>query len=113
MSASVPVSPSSTATLAGQYAVRLPGDVGLAYNVDEPLRFMIEGRYFGTTNPSVSTPFGNVTYQNQNILATMAGVTYKFVTPRRRRRRRRHRSQPPVVHGVLRLGSLEPVRAGL
>ncbi len=54
--------------------------LGVAYNVDESLRFMIEGRYFGTTNPSVDTPFGNVTFQNQNILA-LAGVTYKFVAP--------------------------------
>ena len=54
--------------------------LGLAYNVDESLRFFVEGRYFGTTNPSVNTPFGNVTFQNQNILA-LAGVTYKFGAP--------------------------------
>ena len=52
--------------------------VGLAYNVTEQLRFMVEGRYFGTTNPSVNVPgLGTVTYSNNNILA-LAGVSYKF-----------------------------------
>ena len=53
------------------------GMLGVAYNVSEQLRFMVEGRYVGTTNPSVNTPFGNVSFQNQNILA-LAGVSYKF-----------------------------------
>jgi outer membrane protein OmpA-like peptidoglycan-associated protein len=52
----------------------------VAYNVNEQLRFMVEGRYVGTTNPSVNTPFGNVSFQNQNILA-LAGVSYKFTAP--------------------------------
>ncbi|WP_428685265.1 OmpA family protein [Reyranella sp.] len=56
------------------------GMLGVAYNVNEQLRFTVEGRYVGTTNPSVNTPFGNVTFQNNNILA-LAGVTYKFVSP--------------------------------
>ncbi len=56
------------------------GMIGVAYNVSEQLRFMVEGRYVGTTNPSVNTPFGNVSFQNQNILA-LAGVSYKFVAP--------------------------------
>ncbi len=55
--------------------------VGVAYNISESMRFQVQGRYFGTTNPSVNTPFGNVSYQNQNILA-LAGITWKFgVTP--------------------------------
>jgi len=54
--------------------------LGVAYNVNEQLRFGIEGRYIGTTSPSVNTPFGNVSFQNNNILA-LAGVTYKFVAP--------------------------------
>ena len=53
------------------------GMIGVAYNVNEQLRFMIEGRYVGTTSPSVNTPFGNVSWQNNNILA-LAGVSYKF-----------------------------------
>ena len=56
------------------------GMVGVAYNVSEQLRFMVEGRYVGTTSPSVNTPFGNVSFQNNNILA-LAGVQYKFVSP--------------------------------
>jgi len=51
--------------------------LGVAYNVTEQLRFGIEGRYVGTTSPSVNTPFGNVSFQNNNILA-LAGVQYKF-----------------------------------
>jgi outer membrane protein OmpA-like peptidoglycan-associated protein len=55
--------------------------LGVAYNVTDQLRFQIEGRYFGTTNPSVNVPnFGLVTYSNNAILA-LAGVTYKFVSP--------------------------------
>ncbi|HQS13892.1 OmpA family protein [Reyranella sp.] len=56
------------------------GILGVAYNVNEQLRFTVEGRYVGTTTPSVNTPFGNVSFQNNNILA-LAGVTYKFVSP--------------------------------
>ncbi len=56
------------------------GILGVAYNVDEQLRFMIEGRYVGTTSPSVNTPFGNVSWQNNNILA-LAGVQFKFAAP--------------------------------
>jgi outer membrane protein OmpA-like peptidoglycan-associated protein len=41
---------------------------------------MVEGRYLGTTNPSVSTPIGNVTFQNQNIMA-LAGIQFKFGAP--------------------------------
>ena len=56
------------------------GMVGVAYNVNEQLRFLIEGRYVGTTTPSFNTQFGNVSFQNNNILA-LAGVTYKFTAP--------------------------------
>jgi OOP family OmpA-OmpF porin len=55
--------------------------LGVAYNIDSSLRFMIEGRYLGTTNPSVNVPgVGNVTYSNNNILA-LAGVQFKFGAP--------------------------------
>ena len=56
------------------------GILGVAYNVNEQLRFMVEGRYVGTTSPSVNTPFGNVSFQNNNILA-LAGVQFKFAAP--------------------------------
>ncbi|MBR2819956.1 MAG: OmpA family protein [Reyranella sp.] len=55
--------------------------LGVAYNISESMRFQIQGRYMGTTNPSVNTPFGYTTFSNQNLLA-LAGVTWKFgVTP--------------------------------
>ncbi len=51
--------------------------LGLAYNINPSMRFTVEGRYLGTTNPSVNTPIGNVSFSNQNILA-LAGVQFKF-----------------------------------
>jgi outer membrane protein OmpA-like peptidoglycan-associated protein len=54
--------------------------VGLAYNISDSMRFMVEGRYLGTTSPSVNTPIGNVSFQNQNILA-LAGIQFKFGAP--------------------------------
>ncbi len=54
--------------------------LGVVYNVNEQLRFMVKGWYLGTTSPSVYTPFGNVSFQNQNILA-LAGVQFKFAAP--------------------------------
>ncbi|MFZ5784775.1 MAG: OmpA family protein, partial [Pseudomonadota bacterium] len=53
---------------------------GLAYNISDSMRFQIEGRYVGTTNPSVNTPIGNVSFSNQNILA-LAGIQFKFGGP--------------------------------
>jgi len=54
--------------------------LGLAYNISDSMRFMVEGRYLGTTNPSVNTPIGTVTFQNQNIMA-LAGIQFKFGAP--------------------------------
>ena len=43
-------------------------------------RFNIDGRYFGTTNPTINNPFiGGVTYNNNNI-SLMASIQYKFVS---------------------------------
>jgi len=57
------------------------GMIGVAYNVNEQLRFTVEGRYLGTTNPGVSVPgVGFVSYSN-NVILALAGVTYKFVSP--------------------------------
>jgi OOP family OmpA-OmpF porin len=61
--------------LAGQHGVCLPGRSSASPTTsNESMRFQVQGRYFGTTNPSVNTAFGNVSYQNQNFL-TLAGVT--------------------------------------
>ena len=53
---------------------------GLAYNISDSMRFQVEGRYLGTTNPSVNTPIGNISFSNQNILA-LAGIQFKFGGP--------------------------------
>jgi outer membrane protein OmpA-like peptidoglycan-associated protein len=55
--------------------------LGLAANVSNTMRIVVEGRYFGTTNPSVNVPgVGNVSYQNQNVLALL-GLQFKFGAP--------------------------------
>jgi OOP family OmpA-OmpF porin len=54
--------------------------LGVAYNISDSMRFQVEGRYLGTTNPSVNTPIGNVSFQNQTILA-LAGIQFKFGGP--------------------------------
>ena len=89
------------------------GIIGVGYEIDQNWRFNIDGRYFGTTNPTINNPFiGGVTYNNNNI-TLMASLQYKFGQP--------SMAPPPppppvrrtaVLHGVLRLGSLEPVAAG-
>jgi outer membrane protein OmpA-like peptidoglycan-associated protein len=62
----------------GSTVFAFQGMIGLAYNVTPQFRLGIEGRYLGTTQPSVNVPgIGNVTYNNNNILA-LVGFTYKF-----------------------------------
>jgi outer membrane protein OmpA-like peptidoglycan-associated protein len=57
------------------------GMIGLAYNVTSQFRVGIEGRYHGTTNPSVNVPgIGTVSYSN-NHLAALVGFQYKFAAP--------------------------------
>src|SRR6266545_248138 len=57
------------------------GMLGVAYNVNEQVRFQVEGRYFGTTNPSVNVPgLGTVSYSN-NVILALAGVQFKFGAP--------------------------------
>jgi len=52
--------------------------VGLRYNVNEQLTFGLEGRYIGTTNPSVV--FNGQTFSApNNTISLLAGVAYKFV----------------------------------
>jgi outer membrane protein OmpA-like peptidoglycan-associated protein len=54
--------------------------LGAKYNASSSLAFSLEGRYVGTTNPSVN--FNGQTFygQNQNIVV-LAGITYKFNQP--------------------------------
>jgi OOP family OmpA-OmpF porin len=56
------------------------GMLGIAANINPSMRVTVEGRYLGTTNPSVNTPIGSVTFQSQNILALL-GVQFKFGAP--------------------------------
>ncbi len=56
------------------------GMLGIAANINPSMRVMVEGRYLGTTNPSVNTPIGTISFQNQNILA-LIGLQFKFGAP--------------------------------
>jgi len=56
------------------------GIVGLGWNIDSQWRALVEGRYIGTTNPSVNINGVNVSYNNNNI-ALIVGAQYKFAPP--------------------------------
>ena len=83
------------------------GIIGLGWNVDTNFRVNIDGRYYGTSNPTVN----GATWTNNNF-SVMLGLQLKFGAA----------APPPaaaaadggaaVVHGVLRLGPLEPLAAG-
>ena len=89
------------------------GIIGVGYEIDSNWRFNIDGRYFGTTNPTINNPvIGGVTYNNNNI-SLMASLQYQV-------RRAGHGGsaaaadlgRAAVLHGVLRLGPREPLAAG-
>ena len=54
--------------------------MGLGYNIDSQWRVALEGRYVGTTNPSVTINNVNVALNNSNIVAMVYGQ-YKFAPP--------------------------------
>ena len=57
------------------------GIIGVGYEIDQNWRFNIDGRYFGTTNPTINSPLlGGVTYNNNNF-TLMASLQYKFGAP--------------------------------
>ena len=57
------------------------GIIGVGYEIDPMWRINIDGRYFGTTNPTINNPLiGGVTYNNNNI-TLMASVQLKFGAP--------------------------------
>jgi outer membrane protein OmpA-like peptidoglycan-associated protein len=69
----------NASTSSTQFAYQ--GIVGLGYEFDPNWRINLEGRYFGTTNPTINNPFiGGVTYQNNNF-SLMASLQYKFGAP--------------------------------
>jgi opacity protein-like surface antigen len=82
------------------------GIVGLGWNVDTNFRVNLDGRYYGTSNPTI-----NGQQWTNNNFSIMLGLQLKFGS-----------APPPpaagsggcaaVVHGVLRLGPLEPEPAG-
>ncbi|MEI6201863.1 MAG: OmpA family protein [Enhydrobacter sp.] len=49
------------------------GIVGLGWNVDQNFRVSLDGRYYGTSNPTLN----NVGWSNSNF-SVMLGLTYKF-----------------------------------
>jgi OOP family OmpA-OmpF porin len=67
-------------TALGSTVFAYQGILGLGWNVDSQWRIALEGRYIGTTNPSVSIGGTNVTYSNNNF-ATILGAQYKFAPP--------------------------------
>jgi outer membrane protein OmpA-like peptidoglycan-associated protein len=48
------------------------GMAGLGWNIDPMFRLNLEGRYHGTSNPTVNSAIGGGTYQNNNISALLA-----------------------------------------
>ena len=86
--------------------------VGLAANVSNTMRIMLEGRYVGTTNPSVNVPgLGSVSFQSE--LPRPAGRAVQVRRPGRRAAAAAAARPVAVVHGVLRLGPFEPSEQAL
>jgi outer membrane protein OmpA-like peptidoglycan-associated protein len=54
--------------------------LGAKYNMSSTLSFSLEGRYIGTTSPSVNVNGQSLSGQNQNVLV-MAGITFKLNQP--------------------------------
>jgi opacity protein-like surface antigen len=54
------------------------GILGVGYRIDDNWRFNIDGRYYGTTAPTLGN--SNVTFQNNNI-SLMASLQFKFGAP--------------------------------
>lgn len=70
---------SNTSLGSTQFAYQ--GMVGLLYHIDEQWSVGLEGRFTGTTNPSLNLPNGtSISYSNQNI-GVLAGIAYKFGAP--------------------------------
>ena len=57
------------------------GMIGVGWNIDPQFRLNLEGRYYGTTSPTVNNPFaGGVTFNNNNI-SLIASLAFKFGAP--------------------------------
>ena len=80
------------------------GIVGLGWNVDTNFRVNLDGRYYGTSNPTVN----GTTWTNNNF-SVMLGLQLKFGCGAAAAAAAAAGCRAAVVHGVLRLGPLEPV----
>ena len=56
------------------------GILGVGYNIDETFRVNLDGRYYGTTAPTLGVTGGTSTYSNNN-LSVMLGLQVKFGAP--------------------------------
>ncbi|MGH8429530.1 MAG: OmpA family protein [Solimonas sp.] len=56
------------------------GMVGVGWNIDPMFRLNLEGRYYGTTSPTVNTVFGSTTFNNNNF-SLMASLAIRFGAP--------------------------------
>src|SRR6266404_3598004 len=54
------------------------GIIGVGYNVTDQFRVNLDGRYYGTTNPTIAN--GNASFSNNNF-SIMAGLQFKFGAP--------------------------------
>ena len=82
--------------------------LGVGYNIDTMFRVNLDARYYGTTNPYLA----GTGYSNNNVSA-MLSLQVKFGAPAAAAAAAACTDgRGAVVHGVLRLGPLEPVTAG-
>ena len=91
----------------GSTTFAFQGILGVGYNWSPNLRFNLEGRYIGTTNPSVA---GTTVGQQQHRPARQRPAEVRL-GPAAAAAAAAGRDAA-VVHGVLRLGPLEPLAAG-
>jgi outer membrane protein OmpA-like peptidoglycan-associated protein len=71
---------STDTALFGSTQFGYEGILGLGWNIDSQWRVAVEGRYFGTTDPSFNLGNTVVTYRN-NGLGLVVGAQYKFAPP--------------------------------
>ena len=95
------------------------GIIGVGYNINDTWRVNLDGRYYGTTNPQVNG-FGNNQQNfnsswNNNNFSIMLGLQVKFGATAVALVGTAAADDDPgaELHGVLRLGPLEPVGSGL
>ncbi len=84
------------------------GIIGLGWNVDTNFRVNLDGRYYGTSNPTIN----GVGWTNSNFSVMLGLQVQVHPVGSGRRAAAAAAAAGAVVHGVLRLGPLEPVGAG-